>query len=78
MFNFMYIFEISYLEFIKKTSISKKHTLIAKYHRKNLNNRSNAYGFMANNLVLFCWTGLYVDRILDFVASWQVYYISII
>ena len=24
----MYIFEISYLEFIKKTSISKKHTLV--------------------------------------------------
>ena len=28
MFNFMYIFEISYLEFIKKTSVSKKHTLM--------------------------------------------------
>ena len=28
MLNFMYIFEGSYLEFIKKTSISKKHTLI--------------------------------------------------
>ena len=28
MFNFMYTFEQSYLEFILKTSISKKHTLV--------------------------------------------------
>ena len=30
MFNFMYTFEHSYLEFILKTSISKKHTLMNK------------------------------------------------
>ena len=36
MFNFMYIFEISYLEFIKKTSISKKHTLMYNTKAQNI------------------------------------------